>query len=102
MHTSTKRKERKTEYRNLRTVLLDELDQIMDSEDSTIHRAFVLQTARVFSSTASGFSLTDGRNEWGIDFCRVDSPVFTIAQCKCPERAYLEVETKPTKKKIKA
>ncbi len=67
----------------------------MDSEEIDIHRAFVLKTAHVFSSIGSGFSLTDGKNEWGIDFCRVDSPVFTLAQCKCPEREYLESERRP-------
>lgn len=95
MPTSDKRKYRKAEYRNLRTMLVEELDRIMDSEEIDIHRAFVLKTARVFSSTGSGFSLTDGRNEWGIDFCREDPPVFTLAQCKCPEREFLESEKKP-------
>jgi hypothetical protein len=90
MPTLDKKKARKSDYRNLRKILLDELDRIMASEDCDIHRAFVNETARVFSSTATGFSLTDGKNEWGIDFCRADTPVFTIAQCKCPERAYLE------------
>lgn len=95
MATSDERKTRKSDYNNLRTILLDELDRIMASEDCDIHRAFVLETARVFSSTASGFSLTDGRNEWGIDFCRSDLPIFTIAQCKCPERDFFEDEGRP-------
>jgi hypothetical protein len=95
MPTSDKKKGLKSDYRNLRTILLAELDRIMTSEDCNIHRAFVLETARVLSSTASGFSLTDGKNEWGIDFCRTDSPVFTMAQCKCPEPVFLETEDKP-------
>jgi hypothetical protein len=95
MPGSDKKKERKSEYGIVRAVLLGELDRIMASEDCDVHRAFVHETARVLSSTASGFSLTDGKNEWGIDFCRADAPVFTIAQCKCPEYPFFQSEGKP-------
>ncbi len=95
MSSQEKQKERKTEYRSLKSTLLSELDRLMGEEECDIHRAFVLETAQVFSSTASGFAVTDGQNEWGIDFCRSDVPVFTIAQCKCPERVSLETEDKP-------
>jgi hypothetical protein len=97
MPTPTKKKEAKSQYRDLRTILLAELDRVQASEDCDIHRAFVHETARVFSSTASGFSLTDGPDDMGIDFCRKDSPVFTLAQCKCPERVSLESSENPKK-----
>ncbi len=95
MVTSTKKKERKAEYNNLRTILLSELERIEDAEDCDIHKAFVYETARVFSSTASGFAITDGKTDWGIDFCRADPPIFTMAQCKCPERERLMESEKP-------
>ena len=89
---SSAKKKQKAAYKSLRPILLAELDGIITAQDCDIHRAFVLETAQVLSSTASGFSLTDGKNDWGIDFCREDSTVFTIAQCKCPERAFLDIE----------
>lgn len=97
MPIASKKKEAKSQYRDLRTILLAELDRVQASEDCDIHRAFVHETARVFSSTASGLSLTDGPDDLGIDFCRTDSPVFTLAQCKCPERVSLESSENPKK-----
>ncbi len=95
MAAAMTKKEQKAEYANFKGILLAELDRINASEECDIHRAFVHETARVFSSTASGFSLTDGKNEWGIDFCRADAPIFTIAQCKCPQRPDIEGSDRP-------
>ena len=97
MAVSGKKTSERTEYKNLKTIVLSELDRIMTSADCDIHRAFVHETARVFSSTSSGFFLTDGKNDWGIDFCRMDSPIFTIAQCKCPEQQFIENSDTPKK-----
>jgi hypothetical protein len=71
------------------------MEAISARENCDIHRAFVHETATVLSSTAAGFTLTDGPHDQGIDFCRTDSPVFIIAQCKCPERETLEATEKP-------
>lgn len=87
--------QRKAEYQNARNLLLSAMEAISTRENCDIHRAFVYETATVLSSTAAGFTLTDGPHDQGIDFCRTDSPVFVIAQCKCPEREILEATEKP-------
>jgi hypothetical protein len=60
------------------------------------HQAFTYLIAELYETTAEDrFTFTDGSRDGGIDFIIRDSPVYTIAQCKCPSLDGLKVPNRP-------
>lgn len=75
----------------------DKLQRAADTylESFNEHLAFVYLIAELYETTHEGrFTFTDGPKDGGIDFVVKDSPIYTIAQCKCPTLADLKDATK--------
>ena len=76
----------------------DKLQRAADTylESFNEHQAFTYLIAELFETTAEDrFTFTDGPRDGGIDFVIRDSPVYTIAQCKCPSMDGLRVTSRP-------
>ncbi|MCJ7639673.1 MAG: AIPR family protein, partial [Euryarchaeota archaeon] len=88
----------KPQFAHFLPEIIDKLQRTADTylESFDEHQAFTHLIAEIFETTAEDrFTFTDGPKDGGIDFIVKDSPVYTIAQCKCPNMDRLKVASHP-------
>ena len=81
------------------SLLLKHLDQLIEEnpEISDIHDAFELFCMTKYSiGDANTCTRTGGKHDCGIDFYSKNNAAYHIAQCKIPEKNWLEAHPRPS------